>query len=86
MEDIAMINKSSIAINWALSTLQKLGYIVENSTPTTVLQTLWSMVYRFDTDHGSCYLKQVPPGLSSEPQIIALLQKTCGASVPVLIV
>jgi hypothetical protein len=75
----------SLSIAWALSTLQVTGYILQNSTPEVILQTPWLHVYRFDTDQGYCYLKQVPPGLSLEPQVIHLLRESCGASVPVLI-
>ncbi len=75
----------STSIIWALNTLQRLGYVIQNPSPEVVLQTPWSQVYRFDTDQGYCYLKQVPPGLSLEPQVIHLLRESCGASVPVLI-
>jgi hypothetical protein len=75
----------SLSIAWALSTLQVTGYILQNSTPEVILQTPWLHVYRFDTDQGYCYLKQVPQGLSLEPQVIHLLRESCGASVPVLI-
>ncbi len=77
--------KKSFSIAWALSTLQKTGYILQNSTPAVILQTAWSHVYRFDTEQGHCYLKQVPPGLSLEPQVIQLLRENCAASVPLLI-
>lgn len=76
---------NSDAIIWALNTLQRIGYIIQNPAPEVILQTSWSCVYRFDTDQGHCYLKQVPPGLSLEPQVIHLLRENCGASVPVLI-
>lgn len=98
-----------MSINWALSTLQGLGYVIQkpgpdksvcnelgraqqlrkvenqDGFPQLILQTLWSCVYRFDTDQGHCFLKQVPSGLSLEPQVINLLRETCGASVPLLI-
>lgn len=73
------------SIIWAFNTLRDLGYTIQNPTPEVILQTPWSHVYRFDTDQGHCYLKQVPPGLSLEPQVIRLLQESCGASVPSLI-
>lgn len=75
----------STSIIWALNTLQRLGYVIQNPSPEVILQTPWSHVYRFDTDQGYYYLKQVPPGLSLEPQVIHLLRESCGASVPVLI-
>ena len=76
---------NSNSIVWVLNTLQRVGYTIRNPTPEVILQTPWSRVYRFDTDQGHCYLKQVPPGLSLEPRVIHLLRENCGASVPVLI-
>ena len=76
---------SSHSIIWAFNTLRDFGYTIQNPTPEVILQTPWSCVYRFDTDQGSLYLKQIPPGLSREPQVIHLLRETCAASVPVLI-
>jgi len=73
------------SIAWAFTILQNLGYRIQNPVPEVILQTLWSSVYRFDTDQGSIYLKQVPPGLSKEPQVIHWLQETCGAAVPLVI-
>lgn len=72
-------------IIWALNTLENLGYSVQNPTPEVVLQTPWSSVYRFDTDQGHYYLKQVPPKLSLEPRVINLLGEICVESVPLLI-
>ena len=82
-----MQNKSQwiSCIEWALDTLQRLGYSIQNATPETILQTPWSSVYRFVTQQGYCYLKKVPAALSREPQVIDLLQKTCAAPVPKLI-
>lgn len=76
---------SLTSISWAFTILQDLGYRIQNPVPEVILKTPWSSVYRFDTDQGSIYLKQVPPGLSKEPQVIHLLQETCGASVPLVI-
>lgn len=76
---------TSTCIEWALKTLQKLGYSIRNSTPKTILQTPWSRVYRFDTDQGHFYLKQVPPTLSMEIQVIGYLWQMNMASVPTLI-
>jgi hypothetical protein len=81
-----MQNKSlNSCIEWALDTLQRLGYSIQNSTPETILQTPWSSVYRFITQQGYCYLKKVPAALSRESQVIDLLQKACAAPVPTLI-
>lgn len=76
---------NSKATSWAITTLQNLGYVIQDPKPKVILQTPWSSVYRFDADQGYCYLKQVPPGLSSEAQAIHLLQEACDASVPLLI-
>ena len=73
------------SIDWVLSILQNLGYSLQDAAPKLILQTPWSCIYRFDTDQGYYYLKQVPLGLSSEPQVINLLRENCGASVPLLI-
>ena len=62
-----------------------MGYTIKNPTPEVILQAPWSCVYRFNTDQVDYYLKQVPPELSIEPQVIHLLQETCEASVPLLI-
>ena len=72
-------------IEWALDTLQKLGYSIQNATPETILQAPWSSVYRFKTQQGYFYLKKVPPALSLEVQVMNLLRQTCAASVPKLI-
>lgn len=72
-------------IEWALNTLQMLGYSIQSATPETILQAPWSSVYRFSTQQGYCYLKKVPPALSLEVKIIDLLRQTCAASVPKLI-
>ena len=76
---------SLTSISWAFTTLQNLGYRLQNPVPEVTLQTPWSSVYRFNTDQGLLYLKQVPPGLSKESQVIHLLQETCGAPVPLVI-
>ncbi len=76
---------TSTCIEWALNTLQNLNYSIQNYTPKAILQTPWSSVYRFDTDQGYFYLKQVPSTLSIEPQVIGSLRQTCTASVPTLI-
>lgn len=73
---------NSDAIIWALNTLQRIGYIIQNPAPEVILKTPWSCVYRFGTNQGHCYLKQVPPGLSLEPRVIHLLRENCGAAVP----
>jgi hypothetical protein len=55
-----MQNKSQWAscIEWALDTLQRLGYSIQNATPETILQTPWSLhtalaEYRLLTSVGS---------------------------------
>lgn len=76
---------NSRSLDWAFNTLQNLGYSLQDEAPTLILQTVWSCVYRFNTNKGYCYLKQVPQGLSAEPQVINFLREKCGASVPLLI-
>lgn len=76
---------SLTSISWAFTILQDLGYRIQNPVPKLILKTPWSSVYRFDTEQGSLYLKQIPPGLSKEPQVIHWLQETCGAPVPLVI-
>lgn len=76
---------SLASIAWALTTLQNLGYRIQNSTPETVLRTPWSCVYRFSTHLGDCYLKQVPPALWVEAEVIKILQEKFSAAVPLLI-
>lgn len=76
---------SSTAIEWALTTLQELGYIIRNHDPETILSTPWSCVYRFSTDRDDYYLKQVPRTLSLEADVIQMLQVTCAAPVPIII-
>lgn len=76
---------SPIAIEWALTTLRDLGYIIQNPEPETILSTPWSCVYRFSTDQGNYYLKQVPPALSLEADVMQMLQATCAAPVPILV-
>lgn len=66
---------SLTSISWTFTILQNLGYRMQNPVPKIILQTPWSSVSRFDTDQGLLYLKQVPPGLSKESQVIHLLQK-----------
>lgn len=76
---------TSTCIEWALKILQNLGYSIQNNTPKTILQTPWSCVYRFDTEQGYVYLKQVPPALSAEAKVINSLRQIGTASVPILI-
>lgn len=71
-------------ITWALAVLENLGYQMQNQEPEIILKTAWSSVFRFSTQLGFCYLKQVPPALSLEMNVIQILQ-THSSSVPILI-
>lgn len=79
-----MIMKTS-HIEWALSTLNDSGYLLETTKPEIVLDTAWSEVCRFQTNLGLVYLKKVPSALSLEANVIQLLQKQFNAPVPQII-
>lgn len=73
---------SLASIEWALAVLQSFGYVTHRRDPETVQNKPWSCVYRFSTDQGDFYLKQVPSALSLEADVIQMLQVTCAAPVP----
>jgi aminoglycoside/choline kinase family phosphotransferase len=70
------------SIEWAKQTLNDLGYCLKDSNPEIILETAWSQVYRFQTNRGLVYLKNVPPALSLEIDVIQLLQEQFHAPVP----
>ncbi|HAT9060356.1 TPA: phosphotransferase [Legionella pneumophila subsp. pneumophila] len=72
-------------IEWALSALNDSGYQLETLIPEIILDTAWSEVCRFQTNHGWVYLKKVPSALSLEAKVILLLQKQFNAPVPQII-
>ncbi|CZL28582.1 aminoglycoside phosphotransferase family protein [Legionella pneumophila] len=69
-------------IEWALSTLNDLGYHLETTKPEIILDTAWSQVCRFHSKLGLIYLKKVPSVLSLEADVIKLLQEQFNAPVP----
>lgn len=71
-------------IKWAADSLKTKDYSLQ-STPTVEVETPWSNVIRFSTSKGDIYLKQMPPSISLEPQIIQLLGEQFHASVPTII-
>lgn len=74
----------NVFVKWATDSLVSNGYYVQHS-PEIVLSTPWSTVVKFSTSTGDFYLKQTPPAISAEPQIIQLLSEQFHASVPVVI-
>lgn len=69
-------------IRWAREALKNLGYCLDNPNPEIILETAWSQVFCFQTNHGFVYLKKVLPELSLEISVIKLLQEQFHANVP----
>lgn len=67
--------------SWAIDEMVSLGYEIKGE-PEELFKTPWSTVMRFLTSQGAVYLKQTPPALSLEPEIIQLLSGLCHAAVP----
>lgn len=78
------MNNKSPVLTWASNELVAQGYVVEPE-PEVLFKTPWSTVMRFSTTQGAVYLKQTPPALSQEPEIIQLLSGLCHATVPAVI-
>lgn len=72
-------------IEWAIESLISHGYALKNSTPEEIQNTPWSSVFRFETDKESIYLKQTPPLIAIEADVIQLLQNQFNLSVPKII-
>jgi len=70
--------------NWAKEVLLSKGCSL-NALPEIIQTTPWSSVTKFTTSNGSVYLKQTPPALSLEAEIIQILHNEFNASVPVII-
>ncbi|MBI2791275.1 MAG: aminoglycoside phosphotransferase family protein [Gammaproteobacteria bacterium] len=68
-----MDNKTQI-IELGLDYLISKDHKIE-SPPEIVIETPWSTVIRFSTSKGCFYLKQTPPDLIIEPEIIKVIQK-----------
>lgn len=71
-------------IKWAVDSLRTKDYSLQ-STPKVVVETPWSNVIQFSTSNGDIYLKQMPPSISLEPQIMQLLEEQFHASVPTVV-
>jgi hypothetical protein len=78
------MENSSKSTKWAEEFIISLGYIITN-LPQDVQTTPWSTIKRFLTSDGYFYLKQTPPALSLEPDIIQILRDQFHANVPILI-
>lgn len=59
---------------WGTQTLRSQGHIIEQA-PEIVVQTPWSTVIRFSTIEHCFYVKQTPPDLFIEAQIMRMIQK-----------
>lgn len=75
---------SDVVTKWGTDSLVSMGHYIDH-TPEIILTTPWSTVIRFSTPKGDFYLKQTPPAISAEPQIIQLLSEKFHASVPLVI-
>jgi hypothetical protein len=69
---------------WAEKTLSELGYTL-NKAPEDIQSTPWSYIKRFSTSRGYIYLKQTPPGIFVEVDIIQLLHTEFQAKTPTII-
>lgn len=78
MEKLAQIT------DWAKEVLLSKRYSL-SALPEVIQATPWSSVTRFTTSNGYVYLKQTPPALSLEADIIKILRNEFNASVPVII-
>lgn len=78
------MNNPTYILQWGTDCLVAHGYSIE-PPPEIVLSTPWSTMIRYSTSRGDFYLKQTPPAISLEPQIIQLLSEQFHASVPVVI-
>lgn len=73
------------AVRWALQILKSLEYTPKNSLPEEIQHTPWSYVVRFETLEGYIYLKQTPPQLALEANIIQVLHDQFHVSTPAII-
>ncbi len=78
------MNAHTPILKWATDCLISKGYSLLPS-PEILLETPWSNIIRLPTSQYDVYLKQMPPAISLDPQIIQLLMHQCHASVPVVI-
>ncbi len=74
------------AIDWVINIiLTDLGYHPESDRTYVVQSNPWSSVYRFLTDQGYIFLKQIPQALSLEPKVTDLSRDQFYANVPTII-
>ena len=72
-------------IDWALKSLESLGYKLKSNQPENILNTPWSYIIRFETSDGLIYLKQTPELISLEAEIINILADKFNIRVPKII-
>ncbi len=75
------MNNHTHIVKWATDYLISKGYSLHH-LPEIVVETPWSNVIRFSTSNGDIYLKQTPPSISLEPNIMQLLAAQFHANVP----
>lgn len=75
----------NVHIQWAIDALHDKGYQVQSNVPDIIQDNPWSVVYRFKTNQGLIFLKQVPSELSLEPKVINILRSEFQANVPFII-
>ncbi|MGD9592444.1 MAG: phosphotransferase [Candidatus Berkiella sp.] len=79
------MDNKQLLIDWGAKALSDKGAILEHP-PETIVETPWSIVLRFLTTNGCFYLKQTPPDLFVELEIIKLIQENIPiASVPSIV-
>ncbi len=72
--------KQQIAIKWAQEMLKQLGHPI--IPPEPVRDMPWSHVWRFSTQDGFIYLKQMAPEFSLEPKVVSFLFNKYALEVP----
>lgn len=70
---------------WAIETLEKQGYSLNNSAPERIQKAPWSEVSRLSTQQGYVYLKKTPPALAIEIPVIQILKEKFRMKVPEII-
>ncbi|MBS0286057.1 MAG: aminoglycoside phosphotransferase family protein [Proteobacteria bacterium] len=71
-------------IEWALGVLASKGCTVVGE-PQIVVKTPWSLVVLFSTTSGNFYLKQTPPDLFIEPEIIKAIRNNMPQLTPTIL-
>jgi hypothetical protein len=70
---------------WAINVLNHLGYVIDQPTPETIQSTPWSQVFRFVTNQGHIYLKQMAPLFAIEGRLISYLSDHVTTRVPTVL-